>query len=121
MSGFDELWKGSVRYRRASRELEWLLRDVHQSFAAPAALITSLDRLLSFLASESGRTDANCSTTYHFFSATEELWRGAPDALRAILDDMSGTIQDSIHAPAIARTFEATPEQLLERVRRVSE
>jgi hypothetical protein len=39
--------------------------------------------------------------------------------LRAILDDMSGTLQDSVHAENIARTFEATPEQLLERVRRV--
>jgi hypothetical protein len=37
--------------------------------------------------------------------------------LRAILDDMSGTLHETIYAPGIARTFEATPEQLLARVR----
>ena len=118
MSEFEALWKAAVRYRRASRELEVLLHDVYASFGDPAALTRTLDALLTFLASAAGRTDANCSTTYHFMTATEEEWRATPEPLRAILDDMSGTLHDSIHAPNIARTFEATPEQLLERVRR---
>ncbi len=118
MNDFDATWKAAVRFRRASWELQGLLRDVHASFADPAALKDALVRLLSFLAGESGRTDANCTTTYYFISATEEQWRDVPAPLRAILDDMSGTLQDSIHAPQIARTFEATPEQLLERLNR---
>ena len=117
MTGFEDLWRSSVRYRRASRELEALLEDVYTAFADAPLLRAALERLLEFLSSTSGRTDANCSTTYYFMTNTEPQWRAAPPALRAILDDMSGTLQDSIHAPAIARTFQATPEQLLERIR----
>lgn len=114
---FDALWKQSVRYRRVSRELEPLLRALHASFGDPAATRAALESLLTFLAAD-GRTDANCTATYYFTSATEPLWTALPAGLRAILDDMSGTLQDSVHAETIARTFEATPEQLLERVRR---
>jgi hypothetical protein len=121
MTGFEDLWRSSVRYRHASRELQALLADVYGAFAEAALLRAALERLLEFLASAPGRTDANCSTTYYFMTNSEPHWRAAPPALRAILDDMSGTLQDSIHAPAIARTFEATPEQLLERVRALDE
>lgn len=114
---FDALWKQAVRYRRVSRELEPLLRALHASFDDAAATRKALESLLVFLAAD-GRTDANCTTTYYFTSATEPLWSALPAELRAILDDMSGTLQDSVHAENIARTFEATPEQLLERVRR---
>ena len=116
---FDALWKSSVRFRRASRELEPLLRGLHESFGDPAETRRALEELLTFLAG-SGRTDANCETTHYFTNATEAMWTGLPEELRGILDDMSGTLHDSIHAEPIARTFEATPEQLLERLRRVS-
>ena len=115
MSDFDALWRVSVRYRRTSRELEPLLREVFASFGDDAALVSALERLLVFLATPEGRTDANCSVTDQFMSATEARWRGS--ALDAILDDMSGTLHDSVHAPQVARTFEATPEQLLARLR----
>lgn len=118
MSGFDLLWKNSARYRRVSRELEPLLHALHDSFADAGATREALEQLLIFLAGP-GRTDANCTTTYYFTSATEPLWQHLPQELHAILDDMSGTLQDSVHAENIARTFEATPEQLLERVRKV--
>ena len=114
---FSELWKTSVRYRRVSWELEPLLRDLHDAFPDPAATRVALERLLTFLAG-AGRTDANCTTTYYFTSNAEPLWQQLPAELKAILDDMSGTLQDSVHAENIARTFEATPEQLLERLRR---
>jgi hypothetical protein len=114
---FDALWRSTVRFRRVARELEWLLRDVYVAFGDPAALRTALERLLEFLVSDAGRTDANCSTTDAFISATEEQWRAVPEPLHAILDDMGGTLHDAIHAPNIARTFGATPEQLLERLR----
>jgi hypothetical protein len=120
MSSFEELWKGALRFRRVSRDLEVLLRDVYDAMLDPASLRPPLEALLVFLASDEGRTDANCSVTYYFVTAAEERWRLLPDELRAIFDDMSGTLQDSIHAPNIARTFEATPEQLLKRLRRLS-
>ena len=116
MSEFDAVWRSSVRYRRASRELEPLLHDVHAAFGNDVALRAALERLLIFLASAEGRTDANCSITQNFVTATEDVWRDS--SLRAVLDDMSGTLHDAVHAENIARTFEATPEQLLERVRR---
>ncbi|HEX2121363.1 MAG TPA: hypothetical protein VHL59_06955 [Thermoanaerobaculia bacterium] len=119
MTDFDALWRAAVRYRRASRELQPLLREVHGQIvrADLPALRASLERLLVFLTSPEGRTDANCSTIFHFFDETEESWRPLPEAYRAILDDMSGTLHDAIYAPDIARTFESLPEQLLERVR----
>jgi len=121
MASFDELWRSAVRFRRASRGLEALLRDVHADLGSAdlAALRASLERLLVFLASAEGRTDANCSTVFHFFDETEPLWRELREDFRGICDDMSGTLHDAIYAPDIARTFEALPEQLLERVRRI--
>jgi hypothetical protein len=122
MSEFAEVWRAAVRFRRASRELEPLLAGVFNAMGGDeVALRAAMERLLEFLASTAGRTDANCTTTYNFITSTEDRWRGTRDELRAILDDMSGTLQDSIYAPDIARTFESTPEQLLARVRSVSE
>lgn len=118
---FEETWRSVVRFRRVSRELEPLLRAVHDAFGDRRALQASLERLLEFLTTSAGRTDANCSTTDGFIAATEDLWRGVDEELRAILDDMGGTLHDAVHAPNIARTFEATPEQLLERVRRLAQ
>jgi hypothetical protein len=119
MNSFEALWKAALRFRRTSRELEPLLRALFESMPDPASLRSSLEQLLVFLASEAGRTDANCSVTHHFIEASEERWREVPGELHAILDDMSGALHESIYAPHIARTFESTPEQLLERVRRV--
>lgn len=116
-SDFDLIWKSVVRFRRVSRELEWLLRDVYVGYGDPVALRAALERVLEFLVSDAGRTDANCSTTDAFISATEDQWRALPEPLLGILDDMGGTLHDAIHAPNIARTFGATPEQLLERLR----
>ena len=115
MSDFDALWRASVRYRRAGRDLEILLRAVFESFGDDEMLAATLEGLLTFLATPENRTDANCSVTDQFIAATEERWRGS--SLDAILDDMSGTLHDSVHAPQVARTFEATPEQLLARLR----
>jgi hypothetical protein len=116
MTDFDSLWRSSLRFRRASRELEPLLHDVYVAFGDDAALRAALELALVFLTSPAGRTDANCSVTDQFISSTEAQWRGS--SLAPILDDMGGTLHDAIHAENIARTFEATPEQLLERVRK---
>lgn len=115
MSEFDALWRSSLRFRKASRELEPLLHAVHDAFGDDDALIPAVERVLLFLTTPDGRTDANCDVTDHFISSTEELWRTS--SLAPILEDMGGTLHDAIHAPNIAKTFEATPEQLLERLR----
>jgi hypothetical protein len=120
MSDFASLWKASLRFRRVSRELEELLHAVYEAMPDDATLQPALETLLVFLASESGRTDANCSVTHAFIEATEERWSHLGGELRTILDDMSGALHESIYAPQIARTFESTPEQLLERVRHLS-
>jgi hypothetical protein len=121
MIEFDGVWKAAVRFRRVGRELEGLVRGVYAALDArdESALRVALEALLVFLASEAGRTDANCATTDYFFALTEQEWTPlVPAAFRPILDDMSGTLHDTIYAPKIASTFESTPEQLLERVRR---
>lgn len=116
MTSFDEVWRAAVRFRRASRELEPLLHDVYNSFGDDPALRAAVERVLVFLVSTAGRTDANCSVTDQFISATESQWRAS--SIAEILDDMGGTLHDTIHAEPIAKTFEATPEQLLERLRK---
>lgn len=116
MTSFDELWRASVRFRRAARELEPLLHDVYNSFGDDAALRGAVERVLVFLTTPTGRTDANCCVADQFISASEEQWRGS--ALAPILEDMGGTLHDAIYAENVAKTFEATPEQLLERVRK---
>lgn len=117
MSDFDEVWRSAVRFRRASRELEPLLHDVYNAFGDDAVLRAAVERVLIFLTTPAGRTDANCTVTDQFISATEERWRGS--SLAPILDDMGGTLHDAIYAENVAKTFEATPEQLLERVRKL--
>jgi hypothetical protein len=115
VTDFDELWRAASRGRRISRDLEPRLQAVFDAFHDPVALRDALEHLATLLVTE--RTDANCSVTDHFISATEDIWRDAGEPLRSILDDMGGTLHDAIHAPDIARTFEATPEQLLARLR----
>ena len=116
MSDFDALWRQSLRYRHVSRELEPLLHAVYDAFGDDAALRAAVEHVLLFLITPEGRTDANCTVTDQFISATEERWRSS--SIASILEDMGGTLHDAIHAPNVARTFEATPEQLLERLRR---
>jgi hypothetical protein len=114
VTSFDDLYRAAVRYRHVSRELETLLRDVHANLRDVAAL----ERLLVFLSTD-GRTDPNCDVIHHFFDTIEAEWSTLPEPLRGIYDDMSGTLRDAIYRPDIARTFEALPEQLLERLRKV--
>jgi hypothetical protein len=122
MTEFDETWRSAVRFRRVTRELEPLLRTLHAAMRAADlfALRSSLLALLELLVSPAGRTDANCTTTFHFITATESEWESLPGEFRAVLDDMGGALHETIYAPDIARTFEATPEQLLERVKKIS-
>ncbi len=122
MSDFDSLWTGALRYRHVSRRLEPLVRAIYVDLSndhGVMVLKSDLERLLSFLASDEGRTDANCCAVDRFFNKCKHLWSDLPLALPKILDDMSGTLHDAIYAPAIAHNFDSLPEQLLQRLRQI--
>jgi hypothetical protein len=117
---FESLWRSAVRYRQVTRDLEPRVRAVHRDLLERSpALKADLEKLLAFLASERGRTDANCCAVDFFFSQCQSAWSDLPPALRDIFDDMSGTLHDAIYAPKISANFGSLPEQLLERVREV--
>lgn len=121
---FEELYRSAVRFRHVSPQLPPLLRHVYACAVNRPAdlheLKNALESLLSFLASEGGRTDANCCTTDALFSAAdqwERRWSDLPGQFRSLLDDLGGVLHDSVYAPHIAKHFESLPEQLLQRVR----
>lgn len=117
---FERCWRSAVRFRNVSRELRPLLHDAFFAIAASPLVIDdvkrALEALFAFLSSSEGRNDANCSVTDAFFC--EEWPRDhLPGALRAIVEDAGGALHDTVYAPLVAKNFESTPEQLLERVR----
>lgn len=117
---FESLWSEAVRHRQVARSLRPLVKRVYDAIGARSPeLKRHLEELLEFLASEHGRTDANCCAVDRFFAATEATWSDLPPALRDIFSDMSATLHDAIYAPAIASTFDSLPEQLLQRVRQL--
>jgi len=123
---FEELYSSAVRYRHASPQLRPLLCHIYgAAVTRPADLVelkNALESLLSFLASEGGRTDANCSTTDALFSAGDQWespWSDLPEEFRGVLDEIGGVLHDTVHAPHIAAHFESGPEQLLKRVRAI--
>ena len=110
------------RPQRESEGLAALLRNLYVELqrepVQPLRIRTTLTDLLEFLASPSGRTDANCRAVDSFLGQ-DAAWDGErlPPAYVDILADMSSALHDTILAPEIAANFESTPEQLLARVR----
>ena len=89
-----------------------------------ALLHAALERLLEFLASPSGRTNANCHAADSFFcfdDGWETDWNHLPDEYSDILADMAGALHDTVSNPDVASNFDSTPEQLLVRLRRIAE
>lgn len=87
-------------------------------------LRASLERLLQFLSSPEGRTDANCRAVDDFFCQPEEHgwsgeWDHLPPEFQDILGDLGGALHDTVTAPEIAQDFDSTPEQLLERTLKI--
>lgn len=121
---FEQLYRSAVRFRHASPQLKPLLRHVYGAAVSRPTdldeLKNALQSLFEYLASEGGRTDANCCTTDALFSAGEEWerpWSDLPEKFRAFMDDLGGVLHDTVYAPHIAHHFESLPEQLLQRVR----
>lgn len=121
---FEPLFRNAARVRRVSRQLAPLLRNVYDTVDGQAAALRSaLEELVAFLTTPAGRTDANLCVTDAFFSGIEGWDKplgGIPPALRAIINDLGGALHDTIYAPHIASNFESLPEQLLERLRKIS-
>ena len=100
MSDFDALWRSSVRFRKVSHELEPLLHAVHNAFGDDAALTAALERVLVFLTTAEGRTDANCSgvasNVFAMFGAWMASWRVPPMSSRI------GASAESRHRASVA-------------------
>jgi hypothetical protein len=90
------------------------------------AVARAVQGILEFLCSPSNDNDENCASAGHFIlldlledpeikAAVSEL----PDELGLIIEDMGSFLDDVHTAPDIARNFESTPQQLLERLRKL--
>ncbi|MBW8034800.1 MAG: hypothetical protein FVQ79_03885 [Planctomycetes bacterium] len=116
----------SVEGEAVSLKLRPLLEAVYDEIKRRPAnlhrLKASLERLLIFLGTPEGRTNANCCATDCFFllrEGWETGWDYLPDSFSDILDDMAGALHDSVKAPEVASNFESTPEQLFERLQSI--
>jgi hypothetical protein len=131
MPGFEDAWAAvatSHDGESVSSELQPLLRSVYLGVLSNpvnlAALKKSLEELLEFLQG-AGRTNANCWAVDLFF-ALSEGWEqdwvdvGLPENFHDVLAVMGEALHDTVRSPEIARNFDCLPEQLLDRVKRIS-
>ena len=107
-------------------ELQKLVAVAHSSIIEQPTdfmrLNLSLENLLYFLTTPAGRTKENCEETDLYFCLHKDNgynWDHLPEDYQFILDDIGGQLHDTIESPEIAENFESTPEQLLERIRKL--
>jgi hypothetical protein len=121
MESFDQIYYPTADVDASLRPL---LERLHLNLICrpfdSAAIKAAMLGLLEFLASPSGRTDANCRAVDSFLML-DEAWSAdeLPQSFVDILSDMSGALHDTVLAPDIAANFESTPEQLLERAKQL--
>lgn len=121
MATFEQLYRPPAD---ADAALRPLLERLHSSLVhTPVQLAdvrAAIIGVTEFLSSPIGRTDANCRAV-DFFLMQDEAWDAGllPESYVDVLNDMSGALHDTVTAPDIAANFESTPEQLLERARRL--
>jgi len=75
-----------------------------------------------FLCRPEHRTDANCSAVDLFFAVEDHWsvrWEELPRDYQRVLDDIGGSLHDTVSNPDIAENFQSTPEQLLDRISRL--
>jgi hypothetical protein len=111
---------------QVSPELVPLLQDVYTEVQRTPgdldALTLKLRRLLEYLASPRGRTNANCWATDLFFmdiDRWERDWEHLPEPYQDLLGDLGGALHDTVSSPDIAANFDSTPEQLLAQLERI--
>ena len=133
MAGFERAWLVVSEPRNGeavSSDLKPLLRQVYVDFQeSPVSLSplkTDLVALLEYLNKE-GRTNANCWAVDLFFCSSEDIgwerdWTDAnlPDDLHDVFALMGQALHDTVASPEIAWNFDCLPEQLLDRLARIS-
>jgi hypothetical protein len=110
--------------QHADATLRPLMQSVRTAISATpvdlAAVKASLIALFAYLSSPTGRTDANCCAVEGFFYLDDDLpLERLSDSLQNVFAHMD-SLSDTISDPHIAKNFDSTPEQLLERVRNSS-
>lgn len=111
---------------RVSPELAPLLWDVYVQIIREHTELprvhSALENLLTFLASATGRTHANCVATDWFFMNNDEWergWEHLPEPYQDLLGLLGDALHDTIACPEIAENFDNTPEQLLVRLQHI--
>jgi len=87
-------------------------------------LKVALIRLLSFLATKEGRTNANCNQVDSFVMIDDHWahpWSELPEEYIDVIALMGEALHDAISAPDIAENFGCMPEQILERAKSLPE
>ena len=127
MDTFEKSWQRVAILRSgetASPELRSLLQQAYEKIKEQhpefQKIKISLENLLYYLTTESGRTSANCVATDLFFTIADwgVGWELFQETLADIIGDINGALHDAVSSPDIARNFGGLPEQLLERVRK---
>ena len=120
-TNFEEIWERHGRAAATSPQLAPLVSDLYDKLVSsrvdPTEIQIAVERVLTFLATPEGRTDANCRAVDHFLCLGEFDWPDLPSPLGDVLADMAGTLHDTVSAPEIAANFDSTPERLLARLR----
>ena len=127
---FEIAWRrcsGARDGEQVSAGVEPLVRQVYAEVVRRPThlpnLKRALERLLVFLSSPEGRTNANCSAVDLFFTLDDawpsELWEHLPEPFTDVLSDLGGALHDTVKAPHVAENFSSLPEQLLARVRAI--
>ena len=131
MVGFEQAWAAvdhPTDGESVSPELQPLLQRVYSEvLAVPtdlSALKKGLTSLLEYLNGQ-GRTNANCWAVDMFFCLSEG-WEGdwteqhLPDDFHDVFALMGQALHDTVRTPKIAENFDCLPEQLLDRVQRLT-
>jgi len=112
--------------KMTSPELQKLIEAVHGCIIErPTDLVRlnlSMENLIGFLTMPVGHTNQNCKETDLYFCLHDNNGFNCdhlPEDYQLILDDIGGQLHDTIESPEVAKNFESTPEQLLERIRKI--
>lgn len=121
MRSFGDVYADAVEIgEEVSPELLALLQGVYTSVtsgAGPGAVKPAVTRLLEYLTSPAGRTDAHCRAVDFFFCLGDWNWDALPPGYQELFADMGGGLHEAVSAPDIAEALDATPEVLLHRAR----
>ncbi len=116
--------RSTVDGESVSSELEPLIATVFQAVYCNSVdedqIFVAIRNLLDFLCSSTGRTNANCYATDHFFGfVSEEHWPGGEERWAHLSPQTAaslGMLGDSLHDTFTAPEVANPPEAILARV-----